>query len=204
MVKLTPGVQRVPFQPAEASAWRKYKHALFLSCCESNAVPLLLQKKYWRCNHLVQTPGNIVPPAGTPGAVEAEVERALQAGVRDFVVCGHHPCDIVRTLVDAEPTGPALGAWLDQAAGTRRVLAEHYGHLEGPERLEAATQVHVLAQLQTLHTFPAIATGLADGSVALHGWVANGDLGQLFRYHPLHAQFEPWLRSALMATARGA
>jgi carbonic anhydrase len=198
MVKLIPGLAPPAAEPPRPPSWAGYKNALFLSCCESNAVPLLLRKKYWRCSHLLQNPGNIVPPPGLPGAVAAELERAYQAGVRTFVVCGHHPCSLVQALVDpaAGPApGPALAAWLELAVQTRRVMAQSYGDLEGPARLEAAAQAHVLLQLQALAAYPLLAAGVADGSVALHGWLANGASGQLYRFDPAQGQFEPLLRT---------
>ncbi|MDB5100332.1 MAG: Carbonic anhydrase [Cyanobacteria bacterium RYN_339] len=212
MIKLKPGVQRGLGRTTEDAErlngpipYGGYKNALFLSCCESNAVPLLLQRKYWRCNHMVQNPGNLVPPSGTPGAVGAEIERAYEAGVRDFVVCGHHPCTVVQALVAPEaspPSGPSMAAWLAQAAETTRVVAASYAGLDPQARLEAAAQVHVLAQLQNLLTYPALAAGVEDGTVALHGWVANTALGQLLHYDPAEGQFMPWLRTVMKVSSR--
>lgn len=186
-------------RPHEPISWSGYKNAMFISCCESSAVPLLLQKKYWRCNHLLQNPGNIVPPYGTPGAEAAEIERAFRGGVRDFVICGHFPCAIVRSLVfpDADPPpGPAMAAWLAMAAETRRVVSETYASLDRQAKLEAAVQAHVLAQVQHLLTYPFLAAEFEDGTLFFHAWIANTNLGQIFHYNPVGGQFDPWLRTA--------
>lgn len=206
MVKLIPGTQRIAIhakgdlpRPHEPVSWSGYKNACFVSCCETSAVHLLLQKKYWRCNHLLQNPGNIVPPYGTPGAEAAEIERAFRGGVRDFVVCGHHPCSVVRSLVFPEadpPPGPAMVTWLSQATETGRVVAASYADLDRQAKLEAAVQVHVLAQIQNLMTYPFLADEFEDGTLYFHAWVANTALGQIFHFNPVEGQFEPWLRTA--------
>ena len=143
MVKLIPGLAPPAAEPPRPPSWAGYKNALFLSCCESNAVPLLLRKKYWRCSHLLQNPGNIVPPPGLPGAVAAELERAYQAGVRTFVVCGHHPCSLVQALVDPAERAIAKGipvVIIDSALKSDKIVSyvatdNYHGGVLAAERL---------------------------------------------------------------------
>ena len=116
--------------------------------------------------------------------------------MKDIIICGHSPCDVIRNLLALDDRGdaetPDLANALRHAQRTRQVTAEHYRRLEGEPLLTAAIEENVLVQLENLRTLPAVASRLNRGDLHLQGWVYEP--GAIFAYDPHQEQFVPLLQ----------
>jgi carbonic anhydrase len=101
---------------------------------------------------------------------------------------------LIHGLAD-EQSAPHLRDWLALALPVRRVLQQEYTHLVSrEERTIAAAEENVLFALENLHTYTAVQTRLADGSLQLHGWFFKIATAELFAYDPDTKQFAPLVR----------
>ncbi|MDT0467239.1 carbonic anhydrase [Streptomyces gibsoniae] len=183
MQDLTDGVAR--FQrdvfPAKAElfahlATHHTPHTLFISCSDARVVPELITGTEPGELFVIRTAGNLVP-AHTPGAdgVAASIEYAVAAlGVKDIVVCGHSACGAMTALAEGHDlsSAPTVAAWLRLAdASVARTTADG--------DVPALVRQNVLAQLANLATHPSVARALAEGKVALHGWIYDIPTGRV-------------------------
>ncbi len=149
--------------------------ALFVTCSDSRINPFLITDASPGDLFIMRNAGHIVPPFGAArGGAEATVEFAVVGlGVEDVIVCGHSHCGAIRGLLYPETVAamPAVAHWLSLAEPTRAIVRDNYGNLPERERVEVATQVHVLTQMDNLRTLPCVASRLARGALRLHGWV---------------------------------
>ena len=127
--------------------------------------------------------GNFIPTYGAAiGGSTATIEYGVSVlQVKDIVVCGHTDCGAMKALLNPDKLDnlPAVNAWLQQAETTKRIVRDHYSHLQGDELFVATIKENVLVQLDHLRTHPSVATRLRRGDVRLHGWVysiATGDV----------------------------
>ena len=150
---------------------------LFITCADSRVVPELITQtspgELFVCRNI----GNVVPAYGEMlGGVSAVVEYACVAlGVTDIVVCGHSDCGAMKALLNRDDpllqTMPTVASWLRNAEAARGVVEVTHPGVTGPARLQALIEQNVRTQLDHLASHPAVATRLATGQVALHGWV---------------------------------
>jgi carbonic anhydrase len=66
---------------------------------------------------------------------------------------------------------PSVSGWLKHGDVARQVTAANCAHLHGDQYLRCLTEENVVAQLEHLRTLPAVAVGMANGSLSIHGWV---------------------------------
>lgn len=174
--------------------------ALFITCSDSRVVPDLITQTDPGDLFVLRNVGNIVPPHGSAsGAEAAGIEYAVRGlKVKDIVVCGHTRCGAMSGLLNpAELEAmPRVRDWLRHADACREVVGSVYGHLTGEARWKVAAEENVLTQLENLRTHPAVAVGLANGELKLHGWVYKMETGQVFTYDPTVGQFVPLAREA--------
>ena len=193
--QLLDGVMRfqrdvLPVQAGDIArlARRQSPHTLFVSCADSRVIPELITQsdpgELFVCRNI----GNIVPAYGEMlGGVSAVIEYAVQAlGVANIVICGHTGCGAMHALSNLDDPGlarmPTVSAWLRNAAAARAVVMTLHPHLHGEASVQALVEQNVLTQLDHLRTHPAVAAGLAQGRLALHGWlydIADGQVGVL-------------------------
>ncbi|MFF0130331.1 carbonic anhydrase [Streptomyces mirabilis] len=157
--------------------------ALFIACSDSRVIPSLFTGSRPSEIFELRTAGNIVPPYRPQAAcaVAGTIEFAVTAlKVPDVVVCGHSHCGAVQGLINERSvqTMPLVRRWLT-LAGHRRTDGE-------PELLRAvgedstsAAQRHLLAQLENLRGYPAVARRLAAGRLRLHAWYYTVESGQV-------------------------
>ncbi|MFQ6144257.1 carbonic anhydrase [Streptomyces seoulensis] len=143
-------------------------HTLFIGCSDARVVPELITASEPGELFVVRTAGNLVPAhTSGPDAVAAGVEYAVAVlGVSDIVVCGHSGCGAMTALARAQDLSgvPAVAGWLRHAdASLARTAASG--------DVAALVRQNVLAQLANLATHPPVARGLAEHTLALHGWV---------------------------------
>lgn len=168
---------------------------LFITCSDSRINPNLITQTEPGDLFIIRNAGNIIPAYGNQSSGEmATVEFALDGlGVQDIIICGHSHCGAMKGLLRPELVEnlPAMKAWLGNAEATRRIVFDHYKHLEGDALLMAAIEENVLMQLEHLKTHPSVATRLGRGEVRLHGWVYKFETGMVFKYDSASGQFEP-------------
>ncbi len=165
-----------PAQPG-GLALAQSPHTLFIACADSRVIPELITQSVPGELFVCRNIGNIVPAYGEMlGGVSAVVEYAVHAlGVANIVVCGHTGCGAMQAL--SNPDDPALAqmptvsAWLRNAAAARSVVSILHPHLHGAASVQALVEQNVQTQLGHLRTHPAVAARLAEGRLALHGWV---------------------------------
>ncbi len=167
---------------------------LFITCSDSRVVPNLITNTDPGDLFILRNAGNIVPPYGTaPDSGEAAtIEYAVGAlGVKDIIVCGHTHCGAMSAVLHPEDAAelPAVAAWLAHAAKTRTIIDENYPDLSGEALRTATVEENVLVQIENLRTHPLVASGVAAGTLHLHGWVYHLAVGEVFAFDPAQGQF---------------
>ncbi|MGZ8216695.1 carbonic anhydrase [Methylomagnum sp.] len=185
------GSQRELF---ERLAHGQSPETLFITCSDSRINPNLLTQTEPGELFILRNAGNIVPPYGAGhGGEAATIEFAVAGlGVKDIIVCGHSHCGAMKGLLEPPPSRdfPALTQWLSHAEITRRIVRDIYSDRDDATLLNVTIQENVLAQMGNLRTHPMVASGLARGTLKLHGWVYKIETGQVFGYDPLDGQFK--------------
>lgn len=185
------GSQRALF---ERLALGQTPETMFITCADSRIDPNLLTQTAPGELFIMRNAGNLVPPYNPQSGEAATIEFAVVAiGVKDIVVCGHSHCGAVQAILDPPPPKdfPALTNWLSNAESTRRILLEKYPEADPRGLINIAIQENVLTQLENLRSHPAVASGLAQGKLKLHGWVYKIETGEVFGYDPEARQFRP-------------
>jgi carbonic anhydrase len=147
--------------------------AMMICCADSRVDMQLVTQSEPGSLFFCRNAGNLVPPHGQPGATSATIEYAMQGlEIANIVVCGHSDCGAMRALLEPASVRemPSVRAWLRHAEAPRRLIAADPS-LQPNERLDRLVKANVLTQLQHIQTHPSVAARLADGRVALHGWV---------------------------------
>lgn len=144
---------------------------LFIGCSDSRIVPYVLTGTGPGDLFVVRNVGNLVPPyaaAGGDPQLGAAIEFAvLKLAVRDIVLCGHSHCGAIRALYNdpaALADTPHLVRWLDH--GREAVLPV----TASEEALRRTEQRSIVLGLERLMGYPAVAAGVAAGTLFLHGW----------------------------------
>jgi carbonic anhydrase len=157
--------------------------ALMISCADSRVVPEHIMQAAPGDLFVCRNAGNIVPPfAQKIGGVSATVEYAVMAlGVRDIIVCGHSDCGAMKAVAHPEMVAsmPNVAVWLNHSDAAQKVVADAYPGLEEGERVRAISLENVVAQIAHLRTHPSVASGIARGEIALHGWFVDIHAGQI-------------------------
>ena len=202
MQKLVQGVRR--FQSGISGTQREvFKRfadgqrpdALFITCSDSRINPNLITQTEPGELFIIRNAGNIVPAHGAANGGEgATIEFAVVGlGIQDIIVCGHSHCGAMKGLLHPESLHrmPTVATWLAHAGATLWIARQKYADLPDDALLNVATQENVLIQMGNLRTHPAVAAGLAGGTLRLHGWVYKIETGQVFAYDPEFGQFAP-------------
>jgi carbonic anhydrase len=85
-------------------------------------------------------------------------------------------CDPERHGLDRMPT---VKSWLRNAEAARSVVQATAAGLSEAEVLAALVRQNVALQLQHLRTHPSVAAALANGRIALHGWIYDIGAGRI-------------------------
>lgn len=174
---------------------------LFITCSDSRVNPNLITQTDPGDLFIIRNAGNIIPAYNNQGSSgeTASIEFALDGlGIKDVILCGHSHCGAMKGLLNPASLTklPAMIEWLKNAETTKRVVFDHYKHLEGDALLMAATEENVLMQLENLKTHPVVATRLSRGEIRLHAWVYKFETGQVFKYDTKEGQFIPLVPAA--------
>jgi carbonic anhydrase len=170
--------------------------ALMISCADSRIVPEHIMQAEPGDLFVCRNAGNIVPPhASNLGGVTATVEYAVMVlGVRDIIVCGHSDCGAMKALAtEADLSAmPNVGAWLRHSHAAQKVCKDNYpDDLTAAEKLRNMALENVVLQLSHLRTHPSVASGIARGEIALHGWYVDIHAGQVLGLDGETGRFTP-------------
>ncbi|WP_322014768.1 carbonic anhydrase [Paraburkholderia sp. J12] len=167
-------------------------HTLFITCADSRVSPDMVTQtrpgELFVCRNI----GNIVPAYGEMlGGVSAVVEFAVLAlNVRQIVVCGHTDCGAMKGLAAggaATANMPTVHAWLRNAEAARSVVQTR--GLDENQIVQALVEENVRLQLTHLRTHPAVAARVAQGQLALQGWVYDIGHGKVAVLDEANGQF---------------
>jgi carbonic anhydrase len=168
--------------------------ALMISCADSRIVPEQIMQAQPGDLFVCRNAGNIVPPFATMnGGVSSTVEYAVMAlGVRDIIVCGHSGCGAMKAVANPESLAgmPNVAAWLNHSDAAQKVVADAYAGLDEDARVRAISLENVVAQIAHLRTHPSVASGIARGEIALHGWFVDIHAGQILALDGVTGRFQ--------------
>ena len=205
MKKVVSGIVR--FQESAYAARRKLfadladrqqPEVLFITCADARIDPGLVTQTEPGELFICRVAGNIVPPhMRVAGGMTASIEYAVAVlGVRDIVVCGHNDCGAMKGALnpDALEGLNHVRDWLEHcraAVEVVRACSNSEGGETDAELLRELTRQNVLLQLQHLRTHPAVAVGIAEMRLALHGWVYDIETGGVICYDEELGEFRP-------------
>ncbi|HWB84861.1 MAG TPA: carbonic anhydrase [Bryobacteraceae bacterium] len=170
-------------------------HALFVTCADSRIDPELITQSEPGEIFICRNIGNLVPAYGEMlGGVSAIVEYAV-AGlqVNHVVVCGHTECDAMIGVLHPEDVArlPSVKSWLRYGDTALSIVRERNTAADENAALDQLIEENVLLQLHHLRTHPSVAGRLAQGSLALSGWVYDIGHGTVRIYDEDHRKFLP-------------
>ena len=167
----------------ESLADAQQPKALFLTCADSRIVPSMITHTGPGELFVERNPGNIAPVySGEAVGVSASIEYAITAlKTPHVVICGHSDCGAVKGILHPEVVAdmPAVARWLRYGNEARRRLDARAPDAGEEERLRHLTELNVLVQMEHLATHPAVQQALADGRLAIHGWVYEIETGEV-------------------------
>lgn len=157
-----------------------------ISCADSRVVPELITQSAPGELFVCRNAGNIVPPfSQANGGVSSVVEYAIAAlEVTDIVVCGHSDCGAMKAFLQPEKLEqmPNVAAWLRHSHAAHSVVCKAYPDLSEKEHVRALAMENVVAQINHLRTHPAVAAGVAQGRLSLHGWFFDIEICSVLAY----------------------
>jgi len=170
-------------------------HALFITCADSRIDPELLTQSGPGEIFVSRNIGNLVPAYGEMlGSVSAIIEYAVAAlRVRHVVVCGHSECGAMIGLLHPEKVAqlPVVKSWLRSGETALSIVRSRNTAVDEGAALEELIEENVLQQLQHLRTHPTVGGRLAQGSLALSGWVYDIGHGMVRIYDEEQRKFVP-------------
>ena len=166
-----------------ASAKQKPR-LLWIGCSDSRVVPAQITGADPGELFEIRNIANSVPPAQSwDDSVGAAIEYAIvHLGIDDIVVCGHTGCGGVGALLDAEDieSDGHLARWIDLTRPAHALIRA--AGVTGAERHDETARAHVQFQIDNLMTYPRVAEGVAEGRIAVHGWLYDMAEGKLLAY----------------------
>lgn len=202
MPKIAAGVARFQSEtyPArrdlfERLATGQSPETLFITCADSRIDPAMLTATEPGEIFVLRNAGNIVPPhSDAASGMAASVEFAIAAlKVRHVVVCGHTECGAMKGATDMDGLDglPQVKRWLGHSTeAVERVRGQGHDPQSG-EGMRALLRENVLLQLEHLRGHPTVASGEADGTLTLHGWVYDIRTGDVEAHDPDTGAFSP-------------
>ena len=170
-------------------------HALFITCADSRIDPELITQSGPGEIFVSRNIGNLVPGYGEVlGGVSAIIEYAV-AGlqVSQVVVCGHTDCGAMKGLLHPEKVAqlPMVKSWLRHGDAALSIVRNRSTAPDEHSALEELIEENVVLQLHHLRTHPSVAGRLAQGTLALSGWVYDIGHGIIRIYSEEHRKFVP-------------
>jgi carbonic anhydrase len=165
---------------------------LFINCSDSRVDPNLITNSAPGELFIVRNVGNVVPNMDLPGGTAAAIQYAVEVlNVENIIVCGHTQCGALKAILDPDSVTHLeyVSRWVKSTIDVKKLIDEKYEHLEGEERLNAAIQENVLAQIEHLRQFPFVADRMDAGKLQVNGWVFDVGRGEVYDYDPDIGEF---------------
>ena len=203
MQKLIEGIRQfqssyVPSHKALMAELSKGQHprVLFIGCSDSRVSPEIITQSEIGDLFIIRNAGNIIPPfEATNGGEGATIEYAIDAlDIKQVIICGHSQCGAMKGLLqlgELEHKMPLVYDWLQLAEATRKLVSDHYGHLDKKAKLDALVAENVLTQIDNLRTYPIIRSKLYNGDFSIHGWIYKIETGEVLAYDAETHAFMP-------------
>jgi carbonic anhydrase len=165
---------------------------LFITCSDSRVDPNLITNSEPGELFIVRNVGNVVPNMDLPGGTAAAIQYAVEVlNVENVIVCGHTQCGALKAILDPESVAHLeyVSRWVKSTVDVKKLIDEKYEHLTGEERLNAAIQENVLAQIEHLRQYPFVANRMDAGKLQVSGWVFDVGRGEVYDYDPDVGEF---------------
>ena len=165
---------------------------LFITCSDSRVDPNLITNSAPGELFIVRNVGNVVPNRDLPGGTAAAIQYAVEVlNVENVIVCGHTQCGALKAILDPESVAHLeyVSRWVKSTIDVKKLIEEKYEHLIGEEKLNAAIQENVLAQLEHLRQDPFVADRMDAGKLQVNGWVFDVGRGEVYDYDPDIGEF---------------
>lgn len=171
----------------EYLAEKQDPHTLFITCSDSRIIPSAITSADPGELFIIRNVGNFIPPY-RPDVLHGEaaaLEFALGTlNITDVVVCGHGNCGAIQAcqLSDNE-LSPKLKAWIG--------LIKSQLKLDRHKEVNDLSRENVLNQIHNLKQYPIVKARLADGSLNLHAWFFDFELGVVYEWNSQRNNFAP-------------
>jgi carbonic anhydrase len=169
-------------------------HTLFITCADSRIDPELITQSGPGDIFVARNIGNIVPAYGDVlGGVSAVIEYAVSAlKVDQVVICGHSDCGAMKGLLHQESLDkmPTVKRWLQNAHTALSVAEAISPKTDEPAFLHHLIEQNVILQVNHLRTHPSVAGRIAQGNLAVYGWLYDIASGTVAAYDEAKARFE--------------
>lgn len=165
---------------------------LFITCSDSRVDPNLITNSQPGELFIVRNVGNVVPNRDLPGGTAAAIQYAVEVlKVENIIVCGHTQCGALKAILDPESVAHLdyVSRWVKSTVDVKKLIDEKYADLDGEERLNAAIQENVLAQIEHLRQYPFVANQMDAGKLQVNGWVFDVGRGEVYDYDPDIGEF---------------
>lgn len=170
---------------------------LVIGCCDSRVDPAIITDSRPGELFVVRNVANLVPPYEPDGhyhGVSSAVEYAVRfLNVEHVIVLGHSNCGGINALLrgsDDALIGEFIDQWVAIAKPAREAVLRNLGHKPLRLQQQACEEASILISLENLLTFPWLARRVEAGTLSLHGWYFDLDMGKLLSYNPDNGQFE--------------
>lgn len=166
---------------------------LFITCADSRLMPSLLTQTKPGELFVIRNVGNIIPPATVPSSEAAGLVFALNElpSIKDIIICGHSHCGAMKGLLapNLKERLPEVSSWL---AHSYSVLKKIPPSSDYTLKLQEATKLNIVTQLEHLKTYPIIAEKIAKQELTLHGWLYEFEKGEVQVYQAPSQEFVPF------------
>lgn len=156
---------------------------MIIACADSRVDPAIVFSLEPGQAFLVRNVANLVPPfdinSGHQGVCSAIEYGVTGLGVKHIVVMGHAACGGIAAAlsgIDTADEPSFVGKWMSLVDKPRSMVLEDGSIADKQRGLEYAS---VANSLSNLRTYPYIAEGEANGTLALHGCHFDIGKGQL-------------------------
>lgn len=170
-------------------------HTLFITCADSRIVPNLMLQAEPGELFICRNVGNVVPPVGElVGGTASTIEYAVEVlKVKHLVICGHSDCGAIRAVLEQRDLSrlPITAQWLRYIETAWQPRKAGVSTDDFKARHTAMIRANIIAQVENLKTHPEVASGLAQGTLQVHGWYYDIVAGAIEEYDGRAGKFVP-------------
>lgn len=164
---------------------------MIIGCSDSRVDPAILTNSSIGEIFIVRNVANLVPPYKEDGGhhgVSAALEFAVcHLGVEHIIVMGHSQCGGINALM-ADSYGcegdSFISNWMSIASPAREKVLAELPDKDSKLQQRAAEQSAILLSLENLLSFPWIDQRVTAGTLSLHGWYFDLNVGELLEHQP--------------------